>query len=84
MRSLSHMDPELDTVATIVESEPLRGAVDKYYSWRITGRDKDDVQRKIDIIKRQHVGSAQFTNVAQVPSGPWQGWYFAMGITYDE
>lgn len=76
------LDPELDTVSIIVESEPVKN-IDGVFAWRITGRKKADVEREINTRIRDVGGFAQFTNAALVHGGPYANWYFAMGITSD-
>jgi hypothetical protein len=86
MKSLAYLDPELETVKVIVQSEPLKGSIDKYFTWNIIGREEIDVEREVERIKVLHTKSfCQFTSPTRVPDGgTLAGWYFAMGVTYSD
>lgn len=80
MPTVAHLDPELDTVRLVVESQPLPGQFN-IFSWRITGKKKLDVENEIERLK-SGLSHSIFTVPNQVESDPYRGWYFALGVTF--
>lgn len=70
----------------IVESEPVKG-VRTYFSWRITGRRKEDVEREITKLTSSvnaQTGFAKFSHPYRIREKDHYKWYQSVGITCDD